>query len=516
MVKFFINQKKEFLFTYATDYLGALTKENIYNFFTVDLAGEWEVVIGKEHGDKAHNHDHFHVYAKYIGKAEKGFSTRKQDYFKVGLNYNVIKVYEIESDEFNEPFYYEKENDLLERGISWSGSAYSKITNALTEKYGYCKWKPIDCAFAYVKFKGAKYGPECKSTTKMIEYVIKNPIEDVLSNFDYKKRLEELKKENKERKTPDWKWMKEQNFSANEALDYLKENYLDQFMKNWARWETPFYKLFSQNKDDLKVNLDAEYWLPNVVYNYLVDVYMPYYEHRHDRDWLRAHRLDRPKSLVWIGESKRGKTSAVRSLFKGNYYHTLIDGMVDFDENAPCVILDDFHINLKKFMPGWKGWLGCQTDFTVNPKYGKRRKIAWGHPCIFLNNDDFRECQENEKNIWSTSELDYFKENCVFINTGSMHVFKEPNELDKFRYVKVKVRDFRPDLVEEIEGSNQNEDDELNASDIDREYEVMTPTLIIDDDEATTSTPRLGKRKRSFEDELVRHKSTRSDGICEE
>lgn len=516
MAGFRIINKKEFLFTYATDYLGALTCKRLFNLFTKDLGKDWEVIVAKEHGDKANNHDHFHVYAKYIGPNTRGFSTRNQRYFYCPLDFNVVKIYNIESDQFDKPFYYEKEEDMLNEGQSWSGSTWSRINNAVVAKYGYAEWKPIDVSCYDVKYKGAKYGPECKSSITMIEYVLKNPIEDVLSNFDYKKRLEELKKEKKERKTPDWKWMKEQNFSANEALDYLKENYLDQFMKNWARWETPFYKLFSQNKDDLKVNLDAEYWLPNVVYNYLVDVYMPYYEHRHDRDWLRAHRLDRPKSLVWIGESKRGKTSAVRSLFKGNYYHTLIDGMVDFDENAPCVILDDFHINLKKFMPGWKGWLGCQTDFTVNPKYGKRRKIAWGHPCIFLNNDDFRECQENEKNIWSTSELDYFKENCVFINTGSMHVFKEPNELDKFRYVKVKVRDFRPDLVEEMEGSNQNEDDELNASDIDREYEVMTPTLIIDDDEATTSTPRLRKRKRSFEDELVRHKSTRSDGICEE
>lgn len=130
----------------------------------------------------------------------------------------------------------------------------------------------------------------------------------------------------------------------------------------------------------------------------------------------------------------------------------------------------------------------------------------------FLNNDDFRECQENDKNVWSTSELQYFKENCVFINTGSMHVWKEPNELDKFRYVKVKVRDFRPDLIEETE------EDVLNASDIDREEQVLTPTLIVSDNEteSTPSTPRLGKRKRSVEVELVRHQSTRSDGICEE
>lgn len=141
----------------------------------------------------------------------------------------------------------------------------------------------------------------------MMEYVIKNPIEEVLSNFDYKKRLEELRKEKKGKKCPNWVWMKEQNMSSNEALEYLKNEWPDQFFKNWSKWEAPFYKYFSQNKDDLKIDLDAEYWLPNVVYNYLVDVYMPYYEHRNDREWLRAHRLDRPKSLVWIGESKEEK-----------------------------------------------------------------------------------------------------------------------------------------------------------------------------------------------------------------
>lgn len=507
---FRINNKKEFIFTYATDYLGALTARGIYNLFTVTLGVDFDVIVSKEHGDKAHNHNHFHVYARYKGPNKNGFSTRNQKLFYVPLDFNIIKIYDFEEPDINMPFVYEKEETMLNLGKSWSGTAWSKINNAVVAHYGFAKWKIIDKSVYDVKYKGIKYGPECKSTISMIEYVTKNPIEEVLSNFDWKKKLDELKKsesDKKKNKEPDWVLMKQNGMTANEALEYIKNNFTREYFRYWYKWEAPFYKFFCENREDFEIDLEAEYWIPLEVKTYFDNVYKPYFDHRNDPNWLRKHRLDRPGSLVWIGDSQRAKTTVVRSLFLCNYYHTLIDGMTDFDENCPCVVLDDFHINLKKYLPSWKCWLGCQTNFTVNPKYGKRRKINWGHPCIFLNNEDFRECKESPEKlntIWTETELNYIKTNCTFVNTGDQKLWEEPTGMDRFKYVKIKIKDFRPDLCKEEE-----EEEDLNdyASDVDRECENGNSFIIIDSDDENDNNhnfvlPRLIRNKRSFETEL--------------
>lgn len=518
MVKFIINKKKEFLFTYASDYLGALSCKKIFKFFTEDLGNDWEVVVAKEHGDKAHNHDHFHVYAKYIGEMKDGFTTRNQKYFYIPLDFNVIKIFNFEEPEIKEPFIYEREQTLLNIGRSYTGSVWNIIDNAIKQVYGFAEWKVIDTSMYFIKFKGKRYGPECASTINMIKYVTKNPIEEVLSNFDWKNRIEELKKSDEGKKKyrePDWVDMKKKGMTANEALEYIKTNFTREYFKFWYKWESPFYKYFCENKEDFEINPDAEYWIPIEVKKYFDEVYMPYFEHKEDREWLRKHRLDRPGSLVWIGDSQKGKTTVVRSLFVCNYYHTLIDGMIDFDENAPCVVLDDFHVNLKKYLPSWKCWLGCQTNFTVNPKYGKRRKINWGHPCIFLNNDDFRECKESPEKmntIWNKTDLDYIKTNCTFVNTGSHELWKEPIGMEKFKYVKIKISDLRPELKNKPDQCDCGDCSLCwaridNASEIEREEESGNSYVFLDSDEENKENkdpnlPRHEKTKRKIEFEL--------------
>ena len=235
--------------------------------------------------------------------------------------------------------------------------------------------------------------------------------------------------------------------------------------------------------------------------------------------------MDRPGSLVWIGDSQTAKSTVCKSLFLCNYYHTLIDGMVDFDENAPCVILDDFHPEIKKFLPSWKCWLGCQTKFTVNPKFGKRRKINWGHPCIWLNNYDLFESNEREsvKDKFTKEDISYLNINCTFINTGSQKLWEEPKGLEKNLYTKIKIRDYRPDLVEK-EKEEQKQQEQINictcgdcslcydrnpelkqqldgySSDIDRENQLNEPTLL--------NTPRPTKKRSRNDSELVKLKTT--------
>ena len=217
---------------------------------------------------------------------------------------------------------------------------------------------------------------------------------------------------------------------------------------------------------------------------------MPFYIHRMDEEWLSNHRMDRPKNLVWTGESQCGKTTFITSVTISNYYHTLIDGLESFDSNAPCVVLDDFHPEIKKYLPGWRCWLGSQNRFTVNPKYGRRRKITWGHPCVFLNNfdirtygqefDDFGRIKGN-KEILNKEELRYLDVNCIFVDTANIKLYEDQSKREG--WVKICIRDYRHDLI-------------------DSESESIPTT--VDDEE----TPRH-KRTRSSESELEQSKIAR-------
>ena len=72
---------------------------------------------------------------------------------------------------------------------------------------------------------------------------------------------------------------------------------------------------------------------------------------------------------------------------------------------AKYTILDDVEF---KYCPNWKAQVGCQFDFTVNPKYGKKTLIKGGIPCIILCNED-----EDWMAAMSPSQRTYFERNVV-------------------------------------------------------------------------------------------------------
>lgn len=124
--------------------------------------------------------------------------------------------------------------------------------------------------------------------------------------------------------------------------------------------------------------------------------------------------LDRPRSLVLIGESRTGKTSWARSLGTHIYWAGLTDAK-QFNADADYVIFDDFDW---KYMPNKKQWLGCQKEFTISDKYVKKLTVTWGKPCIYLCNldQDFRmHC--------TPSENDFYRANCLFVNIGDNKFF---------------------------------------------------------------------------------------------
>nr|AST11806.1 replication-associated protein [Maize striate mosaic virus] len=112
----------------------------------------------------------------------------------------------------------------------------------------------------------------------------------------------------------------------------------------------------------------------------------------------------RPRSLYICGRTRTGKTTWARSLGPHNYFQHQVDYFA-WSEEATYVVIDDIPF---KFCPNWKAIVGSQHDYTVNPKYGKKRKIKGGIPAIILVNED-----EDWLMSMTTSQIDWFLENCV-------------------------------------------------------------------------------------------------------
>lgn len=57
-----------------------------------------------------------------------------------------------------------------------------------------------------------------------------------------------------------------------------------------------------------------------------------------------------------------------------------------------------------------KALVGCQKDYTVNPKYGKKKKIKGGIPSIILCNED-----EDYLKHMNEATKEWFEANCTIV-----------------------------------------------------------------------------------------------------
>nr|AFD62986.1 replication associated protein [Chickpea chlorosis Australia virus]AFD62994.1 replication associated protein [Chickpea chlorosis Australia virus] len=112
----------------------------------------------------------------------------------------------------------------------------------------------------------------------------------------------------------------------------------------------------------------------------------------------------RRRSLYICGPTRTGKTTWARSLGRHNYFNGGID-FTTYDPNATFNIIDDIPF---KFCPNWKQLVGSQKDFTVNPKYGKKKRVKGGIPTIILVNND-----DDWIKDMSSSQNEYFESNCL-------------------------------------------------------------------------------------------------------
>nr|CAB37354.1 hypothetical protein [Maize streak virus - A[Kenya]] len=85
-------------------------------------------------------------------------------------------------------------------------------------------------------------------------------------------------------------------------------------------------------------------------------------------------------------------------------------------------IVDDIPF---KFCPCWKQLVGCQRDFIVNPKYGKKKKVhKKSKPTIILANSD-----EDWMKEMTPGQLEYFEANCIIYIMSPGEKWYSPPEL---------------------------------------------------------------------------------------
>nr|APD29091.1 Rep-associated protein [Sugarcane chlorotic streak virus]APD29096.1 Rep-associated protein [Sugarcane chlorotic streak virus] len=141
-------------------------------------------------------------------------------------------------------------------------------------------------------------------------------------------------------------------------------------------------------------------------------------------DWLNTNLYQnstatRKQSLYILGPTRTGKSSWARSLGRHNYWQNNVD-WTSYDEEAVVNVIDDIPF---KYCPCWKQLIGCQKDYIVNPKYGKRKKVASRSiSTIVLANED-----EDWLKDMTPAQQDYFYANCtVYIMEPGERFFGRP------------------------------------------------------------------------------------------
>lgn len=430
-------QQKTYLITYASTFLDQITINKIcqeaeYRKKNLDNP-RWEVLVTKEHADEEIHRDHYHSFWNWIATHPNKPNITSEKYWDIPLPRPIVSFKGIKNGErlvLREDFYDSFQND-------------DEIEQICIEE-GYERWDLITDAHPNID-------PVTKGTeARVLRYCIKQNNE-LKSDFDVNERLKcldlLLKQKNKKRvikqkREPDWNMMKKNGWSLDQVLDYIKEEFPSEIINNYYKWSSGIHMVFgSTKKINYEIKYEKEYWLPNKYIDWVKNNLKPFIENRTNQEWLKNNRHTRPKSLIWIGPTQIGKTSIVRSTCDNNYYQFGFDGMEDFDSNKPITILDDFSKKVPTFIPNWKCWLGSQTDFTINPKYGRRRRVEWGHPTVFLNNNNILDKCISE---FSDEDLDYCYNNCVIIYSGNRKLWQKPTNLEELsKCTKITIRDLR-------------------------------------------------------------------------
>lgn len=502
--KYLINNKHFFFFTYASTWNDTLTLGKLTTFWENKVLKNHPnamCIIAHEGPDDEIARDHFHGL---IYDPEKTFSIRKST-LDVPLEHPVIAYYkkEIGGGEvlgyknWKKEYGLVNDNEECNNCIDLGGAGNWKL---LYEGHPNLKQKEFGTyldIFDYVTKKINQYSAWSTHGLQIIR--------EELLKLDVKNKKPNGKR-GRPKKEPNWEAWKKEGLTLEDVKRRLKTEYPNEVVKYWYKWKAGVEMVFGREKREIQFDENRTYYIPVTVYSYLINVVRKYNLHKKDRKWLESNRLERPGSLIWIGPSQIGKTYFLRAVTDNNYFQFSLNDFQTFDEDKPVVILDDFSRNIPSHLPSWKCWLGCQTDFTVNPKYEKRRTIAWGHPCIFLTN--YKKAFTEDNGFDKDSDLDdYIPKNCTFVTSGKRKLWEKPPSEDYFKYRKVtikemktlmemtdeEIKEFPPveQVLEEALNKGKEPESEITLPD----NEVNEPILIESDNEESTSEGRPQKKR---------------------
>nr|AIY32752.1 replication-associated protein [Chickpea chlorotic dwarf virus] len=226
-----------------------------------------------------------------------------------------------------------------------------------------------------------------RNSKQVLEYISKDG--DIKTRGDFRDHKVSPRKSDAR-----WRTIIQTATSKEEYLDMIKE----EFPHEWAtklQWlEYSANKLFPPQPEayvspftesDLRCHEDLAQWRDTHLY----------------QDERRPG--TRVPSLYTADQFVPERHPGARSLGRHNYWNGTID-FTTYDEHATYNVIDDIPF---KFVPLWKQLIGCQFDFTVNPKYGKKKKIKGGVPSIILTNRD-----EDWIPCMSEHQKEYFTDNC--------------------------------------------------------------------------------------------------------
>lgn len=430
-------RQKTYLITYASTFLdqlsvGIICEEADYRKKNLEKP-RWEVLVAKEHSDSDIKRDHFHTYWNWIATKPKGPNITTEKYWDIPLPRPIVSFFKFVNGE-----------KILDREQFYDEFLCDDEIEQICIEQKYDHWKLITVAHPNIKPVTIGTDAEVIRYCTKQNYVCRSDfvVEDRLKYLDSLIKQKTKKRVTKQKREPDWVMMKKNGWTLDQVLEFIKQEFPSEIINNYYKWSSGIHMVFGANKKvNFEINYEKEYWLPNKFINWVKTDLKPFIVNRNNQEWINSNRNNRPKSLIWIGPTQIGKTSVVRSTCDNNYYQFGFDGMEDFDSNKPLTILDDFAKKVSTFLPNWKCWLGSQTDFTINPKYGRRRRVEWGHPTAFLNNNDILDKTISE---FSTEDLDYCINNCVIIYSNKRKLWQKPTDLEELAScTKITVKQLR-------------------------------------------------------------------------
>lgn len=94
--------------------------------------------------------------------------------------------------------------------------------------------------------------------------------------------------------------------------------------------------------------------------------------------------IERPRSLILIGDSRTGKTEWARSIGEHMYFNGMLN-LDKWDNDATYAVFDDWEDWGRFYL--YKQFLGAQKEFELTDKYRAKRTVQWGKPSIVISNE---------------------------------------------------------------------------------------------------------------------------------